>query len=237
MNYLDKISKKFTTLKGMDMWTNYYEYLTIKKYFLGKNVLELGCADGGMTKLILDDFESITVIDGSEYAINRLKKQTNSNKINTIIGYFEEVQLNEKFDTIIMGHILEHVDDPVYILNKFKVYLKENGNIIITVPNANSFHRIAGVKMGLLKSIYELNETDKRIGHKRVYDFLKIKNDIENSGLKIVKRDGYWLKFLSNKQIEENWDKSLIQTYMELGSEFIDNAAEIVIVCKSKEEC
>lgn len=232
MNYLDEISQKYTTLNGMDMWTNYYEYKTIKKYFCGDTVLELGCADGGMTKLLIEDFKNITVIDGSDNAIKRLKSQINSDKIETIVSYFEDVDINKKYDTIIMGHILEHVESPVYILNKFKNYLNDNGKIILTVPNAKSFHRIAGVKMGFLQSIYELNETDKRIGHKRVYDFEKVENDINSSGLKMIHRDGYWIKFLSNKQIEESWNDELIKTYMELGSEFLDNAAEIVIVCE-----
>lgn len=232
MNYLDEISQEFTTLKGMDMWTNRYEYITIKKYFIGNSVLELGCADGGMTKLLLNDFEKLTVADGSENSIKKLITQINNNKIRTVVGYFEEIQLEEKYDTIIMGHILEHVDDPIYILKKFKDYLSDDGKIIITVPNAKSFHRIAGVKLGFLKSIYELNDTDKKIGHKRVYDFDKIRNDIEKADLSIVNKDGYWLKFLSNKQIEESWDEKLIKTYMELGSEFLENAAEIVLVCE-----
>lgn len=233
MNYLDQISEKFTTLNGMDMWTNTYEYVTVKKYFTGTTALELGCADGGMTRLLLEDFQDLTVIDGSENAINRLKSQINSNKIKTLVGFFENIELNEKFDTIIMGHILEHVEDPIYILNKFKGYLNDGGKIIITVPNAKSFHRIAAVKMGLLKSIYELNDTDKRIGHKRVFDFEKIKNDATKAGLIVVEQDGYWLKFLSNNQIMESWNDELIKTYMELGSEFLENAAEIVLVCKN----
>lgn len=232
MNYLDMISEQFTTLEGMDMWTNVYEYTTIKKYLSGTSALELGCADGGMTRLLLKDFETITVIDGSEMAINRLKENLNDSNLKTIVGFFEDINLNEKYDTIIMGHILEHVEDPVYILNKFKNYLNDKGKLIITVPNAKSFHRIAAVNMELLKSIYELNETDKKIGHKRVYDFESMKNDIDKSGLKIAARDGYWLKFLSNKQIDESWDEKMIKAYMELGSQFLENAAEIVVVCE-----
>lgn len=232
MNYLDEISNEFTTLSGMDLWTNIYEYNTIKKYFAGKSAMELGCADGAMTKLLLNDFEKISVIDGSEVAIDRLKKNITSTKLDVMVSYFEEVETTCKYDTIIMGHILEHVDDPVKILTKFKKYLNEDGRIIITVPNAKSFHRLAGVKMGLLKSIYELNQTDIKIGHKRVYDFEQLENHIIQSGLQLIERDGYQLKFLSNKQIEENWNENLIKTYMELGSDFINNAAEIVAVCR-----
>lgn len=231
MNYLDDIAENFSTLNGLDRYTNEYEYRTLRKYFHGTNILELGCADGGMTRLLIDDFEGITVVDGSTLAINRLNKDIKSPKIKTIVSFFEDIEIDEKFDIIIMGHILEHVDNPTYILSKFKNNLKYDGKIMITVPNAMSLHRIAAVKMGLLTSVYDLNETDLRIGHKRVYDFERLKLDIESSGLRISNRDGYWLKFLSNKQIENTWTDELIRTYMDIGCEFIENAAEIVAIC------
>lgn len=232
MNYLDEISRDFTTLDGMDNWTNLYEYETVKQYFRGDSVLELGCADGAMTKLLLDSFNKITVIDGSEIAITRLLQNINECNIQAKVGYFEEIEINEKYDTIIMGHILEHVDNPIFILNKFKEYLVEGGVIIITVPNAKSFHRIAAVKMGMLKSIYELNRTDIKIGHKRVYDWDKLTDHINMAELKLIKRTGYWLKFLSNKQIEDCLSADAIKAYMDLGTEFVNNAAEIVAICE-----
>lgn len=232
MNYLDDIAKNYSSLKGMDKYTNIYQYKTIQKYFIGYKVLELGSADGKTTNLLINDFNKVTAVDGSQIAINRLKEQINSNKLETIIGFFEEIVLSECYDTIVMGHILEHVEDPVFILNKFKEYLNNLGRIIVTVPNAKSIHRIAGVNLGLLKSIYDLNETDLRIGHKRIYDYERLKKDIEQAKLNIVARDAYWLKFLSNKQIEEQWDEKLIETYMEMGNELIEYAAEIVVVCE-----
>lgn len=232
MNYLDNIAQNFTTLKGMDYYTNEYEYNTLKKYFIGDTALELGCADGAMTKLLVDEFKSITVIDGSNIAIERLNGYIKSDKLQTIVSYFEDVELDLKFDVIFMGHILEHVDDPLFILDKFKNNLKKDGRIMITVPNAKSIHRLAAVKMGILESIYTLNDTDLKCGHKRVYDFEKLCNHIYGAGLILEKRDGYMLKFLSNKQIEESWDDALIRTYMEMGSDFLENAAEIVAICK-----
>ncbi|MHC1682482.1 MAG: class I SAM-dependent methyltransferase [Clostridiaceae bacterium] len=232
MNYLDEIANRYTTLKGMEYYTVEYQYKTIKKYFIGDSALELGCADGAMTYLLLKDFRFLTVVDGSEVAIKRLMDNIKNENLTTIVGFFENIELDKEYDIILMGHILEHVENPSYILSKYKNYLKKDGRILITVPNAKSFHRLAAVKMGILDSEYSLNDSDINHGHKRVYDYEKLKCDIEKSGLKIEKRDGYMIKFLSNKQIEENWNNELITTYMEMGSEFVENAAEITVVCK-----
>jgi len=231
MNYLDNIAENFTTLNGINKISVLQQYKTMKKYFIGNKCLELGCADGMMTLKLIEDFKQVTVVDGSNVALERLRKYIKSDKLNIIHGFFEDIELDDIFDTIIMGHILEHVDNPVSLLKKYGNYISENGRIIISVPNAKSFHRIVGVKLGLLNSIYDLNENDIKIGHKRVYDFEKLEKDIINAGFKIIYKDAYWLKFLSNKQIEDYFDEKLINVYMELGSEFKENAAEIIAVC------
>jgi 2-polyprenyl-3-methyl-5-hydroxy-6-metoxy-1,4-benzoquinol methylase len=233
MDELDRIAVYYSTYEGMNAYNNYYQYNVIRRYFKGNKLLELGCADGMVTSLLIDDFTSITVVDGSYCAVERLKKNIKSGKPDVIVGYFEEIELEERFDTILMGHILEHVEDPVFILKKFKKYLNDLGVIIITVPNALSFHRLIGVGMGLLDSVYSLNDSDKLVGHKRVYDFERLKADVEMADLKVVARDAYFLKFLSNQQFEVINNSDLIEACMKLGEDFRQNAAEIVLVASS----
>jgi 2-polyprenyl-3-methyl-5-hydroxy-6-metoxy-1,4-benzoquinol methylase len=115
-----------------------------------------------------------------------------------------------------MNHVLEHIEDPVFVLKKLKNYLSENGRLLVGVPNANSLHRLAGVKMGLLTSVYELNERDKSLGHYRVYDESLLRKHLEESGFYIEHAGGIFLKFLSNKQIEEFLDEKILDAYYEL---------------------
>ena len=69
---------------------------------------------------------------------------------------FEDFRPAEAFDVVVMEHVLEHVEDPVGILKLAKPWLAPGGQVVIGVPNAHSFHRLAAVKMGLLKDVYEL---------------------------------------------------------------------------------
>ena len=47
-------------------------------------------------------------------------------------------QSNEKYDIINMNHVIEHVKDPVTLLNNLKNKLKPNGHLVVATPNAKS---------------------------------------------------------------------------------------------------
>jgi 2-polyprenyl-3-methyl-5-hydroxy-6-metoxy-1,4-benzoquinol methylase len=135
-----------------------------------------------------------------------------------------------QYDFILMDHILEHVADPVPVLKKVKTFLKEDGVFIVGVPNAKSFHRLAAVKMGYLKSIYELNQRDHELGHYRVYDFDSLERDVKAAGFNVREKTGVFFKPLSNKQIQENWNQDMIEGFYQLGFDFPDHTAEIYII-------
>jgi 2-polyprenyl-3-methyl-5-hydroxy-6-metoxy-1,4-benzoquinol methylase len=231
---LENIAEYFTTYDGLDAVSNEIQYELFKPHFKGNAVLEVGSADGKTTGLLTADFKRIIAVDGSSKALENLKKKIKSDQIVTICKLFEEFDTKEAFNTIIMGHILEHVDNPVAILSRFNKFLSTNGRLLISVPNALSFHRLAAVKMGLLKDPYELNDTDRKKGHQRVYDRETLEKDVHDSGYKIIESTGYWLKFLNNTQILKNWNKQLIMTYMRLGNLAPDHTAELVIICTKK---
>lgn len=71
-----------------------------------------------------------------------------------------------EYDLVTIFGVLEHVDEPQHFLSDY--YGAER--ILVTVPNAYSFHRVVGVEMGLLENVHELGPSDLAIGHKRVYE-------------------------------------------------------------------
>ena len=166
-------------------------YLSLKPYFKGKNLLELGPAMGHMTKFLVNDFENISVVEGSKELLDLIPNYDNIEKHHS---YFEEFETDKKFDTIIMSHVLEHIENPIKILKLISRWLSENGIIIISVPNSKSLHRLAAVEMGLLESEYELNQRDLVLGHYRVYDLNSLKKDIIESSLKIIDEGGVFFE-------------------------------------------
>lgn len=206
----------------------YFNYLEFRKYFKGDIGLELGPAHGVMTKYLISDFEELHLIEGSKELIDKIPDYANVKKINSL---FEDYETDLKYDTIIMGHVLEHIYNPVEVLLKIKTWLSDNGVFLISVPNAKSIHRMAAVEMGLLETVYTLNDRDRELGHYRVYDLDLLKLDIVKAGLRILDSGGIFLKPLSNKQIQDNWNEKMIEGFHKLGKYFPENCAEIFVAC------
>jgi 2-polyprenyl-3-methyl-5-hydroxy-6-metoxy-1,4-benzoquinol methylase len=145
---------------------------------------------------------------------------------------FEEYEPKELYDTIIMNHVLEHIENPIALLKRIYNWLANDGVFIVGVPNAKSYHRLAAVEMGLLKTEYELNIRDIELGHFRVYDIDLLKNHVLSANFKIIKEGGIFLKFLSNEQIQKYLNDSIISAYFNLAESFYYNSAEIYLVLK-----
>lgn len=212
---------------GFDLKLVEKGFLTFKPYFLGKTCLELGPATGYMTKYLINSFSTVTVVEGSKSLIDQIPNYSNLKKVNCL---FEEFTPTEKFDTIIINHVLEHLQDPVAVLKNAYEWLSDRGVCIVGVPNAKSFHRLAAVKMGLLNSEFDLNSRDLELGHYRVYDLELLKNHMKLANFKIKLQSGLFLKFLSNAQIENILDDAIVEAYFELAHDFFKNSAEIFVI-------
>jgi 2-polyprenyl-3-methyl-5-hydroxy-6-metoxy-1,4-benzoquinol methylase len=228
MNQPETFSNFYTKEKlGFDLRLVEYGFNTFKPFFKGKTCLELGPATGYMSKLLYPCFEQLVVVEGSKTLIDQIPNYDNIEKINCL---FENFNPNCKFNTIIINHVLEHIFDPISLLVNVYNWLENEGVCIIGVPNAKSFHRLAAVKMGLLKTEFELNERDIELGHYRVYDLDTLKLHVEAANFKIKSEGGIFVKFLSNNQIENYLSDEVIKAYFELGQDFYLNSAEIFLV-------
>jgi len=206
-----------------------YNFQTIKPYFKGKLCLELGPANGFMTKHLVNEFNELHLLEGSEFLLSQIPDYQNVVKH---LSFFEDFETNIKFDTIIMSHVLEHIADPVFILKKIKRWLAPDGILLVSVPNAKSIHRLVAVQMGLLSSIYELNSRDHELGHYRLYDMETLRLHVIDAGFNIIESGGVFFKPLSNGQIEKFWSTDMIEGFYKVGSLFPENCAEIFVVAK-----
>jgi 2-polyprenyl-3-methyl-5-hydroxy-6-metoxy-1,4-benzoquinol methylase len=206
-----------------------FRYQTLKPHCKGPEGLELGPAEGHMTQFLLQDFTRLTVVDGAAELLACIPDMPNLVKVHAL---FEEFKTDRPFNTIIMEHILEHVEHPVALLLLAKKWLAPGGRLLVGVPNGHSIHRLVAVKMGLLKEPCELNQRDQALGHRRVYTPETLRKDIEAAQLRIIETGGVFFKPLSNRQIQDHWTEEMIQGFYELGKDFPENAAEIYAVCE-----
>jgi 2-polyprenyl-3-methyl-5-hydroxy-6-metoxy-1,4-benzoquinol methylase len=109
----------------------------LKKYFEGKDVLDLGCAVGykkpdWMHFHIKSVAKSIKGLDLDAKSIEEI----NQMGYEITQGNAQDFQLNEKFNLIHAGELIEHLDNPGGFLDSVRNHLTEDGLFLLTTPNA-----------------------------------------------------------------------------------------------------
>lgn len=140
-----------------------------------RTVLDLGYGSGIVAKALQAAGRSVTVVEGAMEFANIATHYVDS----VIHDTFETFHIAEQYDCIIASFVLEHMADPVAVLQRLRAYSER---LIVVVGNANSYHRQLAVQAGLQETIYSLSERDHAVGHYRVYDYASLMHDLELGG-------------------------------------------------------
>jgi 2-polyprenyl-3-methyl-5-hydroxy-6-metoxy-1,4-benzoquinol methylase len=226
---LSELAPDFSSETGFNARLIDFRFDAMRPFLEGRSsCVELGSSDGRMTERLATLFpRDLTAVDGTKAYVDEVTRRLP--QVSAVHSLFEEYAPGRTFETAVLGHVLEHVADPVTVLEAARDLLEPGGVAIVTVPNADSIHREIGVAMGMLAAVTELNEDDHRIGHRRVYTREGLIADVEASGLAVEHAGGVFLKPLSNGQIEQ-WDEPLIQAFYEVGKLHPELCAELMVV-------
>ena len=228
---LDEIAKNSIYAHGVDGLNVQYSGEIFMRHITREGILELGPAEGLMTDILYPKYKKdYTIVDGSELFISQIKER--HPEIVSYVSLFEQFEPDRKYANILLGHVLEHVVDPVAILRLCKGWLEHDGVILAAVPNANSIHRHVGIEMGLIEKLDDFSEKDRRHGHRRVFFREDFADCFAKAGFRLIQFGGYYLKPLSNAQIENDWTNELMNSFMRLGEKFPEIAADMYIVAK-----
>ncbi len=200
------------------------------------NALEMGCYRGDFTELLVQHFNDLTVIEGSNELAEFTKKRVGA-KVKFITSVFENLELKEKYDHIFLLHTLEHLDDPVLVLKKINSWLSSKGRFFVCVPNANAPSRQIAVKMGLISHNSAITEAEKKHGHRNTFSLDTLEKAAVEAGLNIIHRGGVFFKALANYQFDKLLGTDIItEGYLDgcysLGMIYPDLCASIFLVCE-----
>ena len=198
------------------------------------SLLELGLGHGYTTNIFSKFFYKHIVLEGSEAVINNFQGKYPACHVEIKKVLFEEYDSTDKFDVIVMGFILEHVDNPVEILSHFKKYLAPGGHLFVAVPNAAVLNRRIGHAAGILPDIQALSENDHILGHQRYYTVESLTDDIESSGYEIEKMEGIYLKPFTTSQIKSlNFEPNILNALCIVGIDYPELCCGILAQLKS----
>lgn len=126
--YLEKIVNYLTTVPSINQQSV---------------ILEVGFGSGIILKLLKENgFQNLTGLEpGAHPKVEGLEG------IHLINDFFPSKSIVGKFDMIYSLLVLEHIPNPVTFLESTKNALKENGKLIIAVPNCESHYEAGDIGM------------------------------------------------------------------------------------------
>lgn len=196
-------------------------------------LLELGLGHGYSAKVFSKVFGNYTVLDGDEEIINSFTKKNKELQIKIIHTFFEDFEAPETYDVIVAGFVLEHVDDPLLVLKKYKKMVKSGGRFFIAVPNAEALNRRLGFEAGLLDDLESLSQADKDLGHKRYFTIDSITKLCNEAAMKISKVEGIYLKPFTTRQILSlNLSSDIIEAMCKVGKAYPELCLGILVECE-----
>ena len=148
----------------------------------GMKVLDFGCGAG----YSLVEMSEIGVDCYGIEADTNVKIIAKELGLKLHVGTLEDSPFkNIKFDLIILNQVLEHVPDPIHLIDKFKSMLSENGIIVISVPNVDSIYRkifkFKWINWHIPYHIHHFNkETVSELFKRNGYKIIKVKTVTPN---------------------------------------------------------
>ena len=162
---------------------NYWMYSAIKPYLQG-NILEIGSGIGNISTYFLSDNAAITLSDTDTFYTNTLKNKFESYKnlkgvlqIDIQDPSFETTydSFKEKYDSIFLLNVLEHVADDYAAIKNCNFLLKPGGTLLVLTPAYSVLY----------------SSLDKALGHYRRYTTSGVNTLLKKTEL-ITKKSFYF---------------------------------------------
>ncbi len=102
----------------------------------GPQLLEIGCGNGGMTRLLSPKAQRLTVLDISQPSLEEVRKLGLPN-VELVCALVETFVPAQKFDCIVMSEVLEHLRAPEKIVALLTSWLAPGGSLLITTPHGH----------------------------------------------------------------------------------------------------
>ncbi len=134
----DKTAEKIELVQRLDV---------LREHCRGKKVLHLGCANYPYTQQSIDSdsllhFELEQIADDlygfdfDQAGIDILTSHGSRNIYKADLEHLDDVSLDETFDVIVAGEMIEHLNNPGLFLDGIKRFMNPGTELIVTTINA-----------------------------------------------------------------------------------------------------
>jgi len=151
------------------VWDDERRIKYLRRIIENREVLDFGCGNGGF---MLRAKEIVSSIEGIEVE-RRLEEHFQKYGLR-VYKHIDEI--DKKYDIITAFHVIEHMKNPIELIKKLVERLKNNGMIIIEVPNADD----------ALLTLYKCKAFTYWSCHLFLFNNNTIKLLVEKAGLKLL---------------------------------------------------
>lgn len=109
---------------------------TLEMVGADRDVLELGCGAGGMTRAMAEIGCKVVGVEMDPEAAEHARPFADHVVVGELSTLDLAAELGEgRFDVLVFGDVLEHLPDPLTALRRTRALLKPGGHVVISVPN------------------------------------------------------------------------------------------------------
>ena len=184
------INKIYHVVRAYQFRKKHKEILSLKK--TKENVLlDIGCGTGDFINYMKRKGWNVAGVEADQKARELAKKKVDMEVYSSV----SDEKLS-KYDVITMWHVLEHIYDLDYFFKKTKLLLKENGVLVIAVPNSNSYDA------SYYGKDWYAYDPPIHVSHFRKKDIENISNihGLKLEAIKPLIFDSYYISMLSEKK-------------------------------------
>jgi 2-polyprenyl-3-methyl-5-hydroxy-6-metoxy-1,4-benzoquinol methylase len=134
---INKFTASFQQIRNVTMKLRAKYFLSLVPGSVGRpKVLDVGCAEGRLLNAFVEYGCECWGIEHPLYPSQRFQ---NSDRISYLQDDLQAIDFEKRtFDLVILWHVLEHMDDPLSVIQRLYNLLTPEGIIIIAVPNFSS---------------------------------------------------------------------------------------------------
>lgn len=102
----------------------------------GESLLEIGCGNGGMTRLLAPKVGQLTAFDVSAPSL-KLVDELGLPNVTTVQGLIENFRPERQFYNVVLSEVIEHIREPLNCIASAFRCVAPTGALIITTPNGH----------------------------------------------------------------------------------------------------
>jgi len=164
----DSIGKK--TLEGFVAAENYNRWLAsrVLPHMRGKEILEIGCGLGNISRIISEKY-TLTCVDIRKDYTDKVTADLGARTV--CVDLAQQKAFDNEFDGAVSLNVLEHIEDEQAALENIFKALRPGGRFAVLVPAFNWLY----------------GSVDKAIFHQRRYTRSRLKKTVQSAGFEVEK--------------------------------------------------